>query len=604
MARRAVFLEKIIAPHKQPEISAVVGMDVRQENEEQYGGDTEHISLIGNITVAFEQKDVPISAISISFRSQSGSGSAKCRRPSMKKAAIFILLFALTLALPVFDTPEMLMSLWPAVCALAVIVLTRQAALGLGSGVVAGALLIHYENPAGALRAIFSDYIFPSLDGSWHVGAILFTLILGAFAGLLEKSGGFDTILSRLVSKAKDPQRRLLGSVYVIGLLCFFDGLANSLLMGRIARPLADRTGVSRERLAWVVDSTSSPVACVAFISTWIATQLSLIKEGLEGAPFPVEPYSLYFQSIPANPYCLLTLILVPLAVFLKYQPRAMKGYLPQEAEPVGNGKIGGTSPVRAIVPLVALVLGIFAAFPLLSSPMTNPLSPTGWREAFSGDAGPYALVAGSIFGLAVAWAMYPKGRKVSPHEAAYHGAANLLPALIILVLAWSLGNVFSELGAGGQLARILSDGFQVSWLPLAVFGCGALMSFATGSSWGTMGLLMPLALPATLAAAAAAGLPVNELTILIPAVIGAVFGGAVLGDHCSPFSDTTVVSSIASGCEPTAHVHSQLPFAAIAAGFAAVAYALMAGGIPAAVSTAIAAVGMAGFVVFLSKRA
>lgn len=521
----------------------------------------------------------------------------------MKKAAIPILVLCLTPVLPFFGFPEILNALWPAVCALVVIVLTRHAALGLGSGVVAGVLLIHKGNPGAALRAVFSDYVFPSLDGPWHVGAIIFTLILGAFAGLLEKSGGFDTILTRMLSKARDPRRRLLGSVYVIGLLCFFDGLANSLLTGRIARPLADRTGVSRERLAWVVDSTSSPVACVAFISTWIATQLSLIREGLEGAPFPVEPYALYFQSIPGNPYCLLTLVLVPLAVFLKYQPRAMERYLPRDAETSDETDAAGTSPVRAMVPLLALVLGIFAAFPLLSDPMTNPLSSKGWREAFSGDAGPYALVAGSLIGLAVAWMMYPKGRKISPDEAAYHGAANLLPALIILVLAWSLGNVFSALGAGEVLAGLLADGFRVAWLPLAVFGCGALMSFATGSSWGTMGLLMPLALPATLVAAEASGLPAEALATLVPAVIGAVFGGAVFGDHCSPFSDTTVVSAIASGCEPIAHVHSQLPFAAIAAGFAALAYALMAGGMPAMGSTVLAAFGMAGLVLVLARR-
>ena len=197
----------------------------------------------------------------------------------MKKVAISVVLLGLSLALPMFTPPAALMALWPAVCAILLIILTKQAALGLAGGLVAGALLIHHGDPAGALRAVFADYLFPALDGSWHVGAIVFTLILGAFAGLLEKSGGFDTILTRLVAKAKDPQRRLLSGVYGIGLLCFFDGLANCLLVGRIARPLADKTGVSRERLAWVVDSTSSPVACVAFVSTWIATQLSLIKD-------------------------------------------------------------------------------------------------------------------------------------------------------------------------------------------------------------------------------------------------------------------------------------------------------------------------------------
>ena len=521
----------------------------------------------------------------------------------MKKAAILITLLVLSLLLPAFHAPAMLTALWPAVCALAVIILTKHAAMGLASGVVAGALLIHHESPVAAVRAVFADYIFPSLDGSWHVGAIVFTLVLGAFAGLLEKSGGFDTILGRLVAKSKDPQRRLLGGVYVIGLLCFFDGLANSLLTGRIARPLADKTGVSRERLAWVVDSTSSPVACVAFVSTWIATQLSLIKDGLKDAPFAVEPYSLYFQSIPANPYCVLTLILVPLAIFLKYQPRAMSRYLAQEAMAEEKADTGETPPWRALLPLGALVLGIFSAFPLLSKPMTNPLSISGWQDAFSGDAGPYALVAGSLLGLAMAWAFYPKGRSVPASAAAYHGAANLLPALIILVLAWSLGNVFSALGAGEQLAEVLSTGFRVEWLPLAVFAAGGLMSFATGSSWGTMGLLMPLALPATVTAALSAGLAPGDVMELVPAVIGAVFGGAVFGDHCSPFSDTTIVSAIASGCDPTAHVHSQLPFAAIAGGSAAASYSLMAAGLPAILATLVVAVAMVGAVKFLATR-
>ncbi len=519
----------------------------------------------------------------------------------MKKVAISVVLLGLSLALPMFTPPAALMALWPAVCAILLIILTKHAALGLAGGLVAGALLIHHGDPAGALRAVFADYLFPALDGSWHVGAIVFTLILGAFAGLLEKSGGFDTLLTRLVAKAKDPQRRLLSGVYGIGLLCFFDGLANCLLVGRIARPLADKTGVSRERLAWVVDSTSSPVACVAFVSTWIATQLSLIGDGLKDAPFAVEPYSLFFQSIPANPYCLLTLLLVPLAIFLNYQPRAMRRYLPQEPDEETGADGGETPPKRAIIPLVALVLGIFAAFPLLSDPIPDVLSVTGWQTAFGGDAGPYALVAGSLFGLAVAWAMYPKGRSVPVSTAAYHGATNLLPALIILVLAWSLGNVFTDLGAGKELAKLLSEGFRVEWLPLAVFGAGALMSFATGSSWGTMGLLMPLALPATLVASA--GMPPGEILALMPAVIGAVFGGAVLGDHCSPFSDTTIVSAIASGCAPTAHVHSQLPFAGLAAGFAAVSYSLMAGGLAAVFATLVAALGMCVVVKVLASR-
>ena len=505
-----------------------------------------------------------------------------------------LILLGCSLLLPRFNGPEYLTALWPAFCALVLIFATRKAAIGLGGGLLAGILLLHHDAPLKAPRALFADFVFPALGGSWHVGAIVFTLVLGAFAGLLEKSGGFDTILARLIRSARSPEKRLLGSVYGIGLLCFFDGLANSLLTGRIARPLADRTGVSRERLAWIVDSTSSPVACVAFISTWIATQLSLIQQGLADAPFPVDAYGLYFRSIPANPYCLLTLLLIPAAIYWNYQPQLMRRYPAQSnAEPEDAAPGSETAPKHVLLPLLGLVVGIFAAFPLLSSPMTDPLSLSGWREAFSGDAGPYALVAGSLFGLACAWLLYPKHRPIPAGAAAFEGAANLLPALVILVLAWSLGNVFSALGAGEQLAQLLSDRIAPHWLPLAVFAAGALTSFSTGSSWGTMGLLMPLALPATLATASAAGLAPTELATILPGVIGAVFGGAVLGDHCSPFSDTTIVASIATGCEPTAHVISQLPFAAIAAAAAVVAYALLALGLPAVLGTALAGVAM-----------
>jgi Na+/H+ antiporter NhaC len=177
------------------------------------------------------------------------------------------------------------------------------------------------------------------------------------------------------------------------------------------------------------------------------------------------------------------------------------------------------------------------------------------------------------------------------------------LPTLIILVVAWALGNVFTELGAGEQLAKLLTTGFRVEWLPLVVFVAGLLMSFTTGSSWSTMGLLMPLALPATLVAATAEGIPLEEMMTLVAAVIGAVFGGATFGDHCSPFSDTTIVSAIASGCQTTAHVHSQFPFAGLAAGFAALSYSLMAGGLGAIFATLIAAFLMCGAVKILALR-
>jgi tetracycline resistance efflux pump len=173
----------------------------------------------------------------------------------------------------------------------------------------------------------------------------------------------------------------------------------------------------------------------------------------------------------------------------------------------------------------------------------------------------------------------------------------------VVLILAWSLGGMFEALGTTRHIAALLADGAPVGWLPLVIFLLGSSMAFTTGSSWGTMGLLMPLALPATLAAASAAGISPEETRTLSVMVIGAVFGGATLGDHCSPFSDTTIVSALASGCKTMDHVVTQLPFAGMAAIASCAAYALMAAGMASAGATVVAALALCGWLVLLSRR-
>jgi tetracycline resistance efflux pump len=500
-------------------------------------------------------------------------------------------------------------SLWPAAVALLTILFLRHAAAGLACGVLAGAWLLAPYDPAGLPRRLLADHLFPSLQGTWKVAAILFTLLLGAFAAILERSGGFHRLLRALLHGSQTGHRRLLTATWGLGLLCFFDGLASNLLSGRITRPMSDRCGVSREKLAWVVDSTGSPIACVAFLSTWIATQLSLIEQGLQGAPFTVQPYALYFASIPANPYCLLTLLLVPLVIWHGWEPAAMRKFQarslpasPTAGAPPEEIPIGPEAPLRCVLlPLAALALGMLAGFPLLSSQAHDLLSTTGWSTAISGDGGPYALVFGSLCGLAAAALCYPRQRLAEIAPTAGHGAAALLPALLILILAWTLGGVFKSLGAADTLASLLGQGAAASWLPALVFLTGSAMAFLTGSSWGTMGLLTPLALPATLLAGQQAGMPPDQIATLSAMVIGAVFGGATLGDHCSPFSDTTIVSALASGCRTEDHVSSQLPFAALTAAAALTAYSLMALGLPAAAATSLAALFLTVFI--LSRK-
>ncbi|MCP5533091.1 MAG: hypothetical protein H7A48_07950 [Akkermansiaceae bacterium] len=519
-----------------------------------------------------------------------------------KRWIVIVALFAATFAVGALGDGSLLRSVWPALVAFAGIVLLKEAAAGLALGVAAAALLVAHGNPASALRTVMMDHLFPAMQGPWKIGSLVFTLLIGAFAGVIERSGGFEALLRRILS-GRAGERGLLGGVFGVGLLCFFDGLASSLVSGRIARPMIDKAGISRERLAWVVDSTGSPVACVAFISTWISMQLSNIDAGLKEASFAAEPYAMFFRSVPANAYCLLTLLLVALSIAWNWQPRIMRKCRPHEPDESVTEPAGDASPLAALVPVLVLVLAIFAGFPMFSEGAPDLRTVEGWKQSFGGNAGPYALVFGSLVAWLAAFLMFPRGRKRDAAEASLRGAGSLLPALVVLVCAWTLGSLFSELGTTKHISTLLSDHAAAPWMPLLVFLVGSAMAFTTGSSWATMGLLMPLALPATLVAGAAAGMDPGALRDLTAMVIGAVFGGATLGDHCSPFSDTTIVSALASGCRTIDHVVTQLPFAGIAAACSALAYSLMAWGLPSAAATAAAAAALAGFLAILRRR-
>jgi tetracycline resistance efflux pump len=472
----------------------------------------------------------------------------------------------------------------PPLVALILILITRQAALSLFAATIAGAFLLAGPSPILAIRCLFADHLFPKIGkSSWNLSAIIFTFTLGAFATLLEKGGGFTTILNRLLAKeGRDPKKKLLFGVYGLGLLCFFDGLANAVLLGRVARPLTDTLRISRQFLAYVIDSTSATVACVAFISTWIATQLSFIKDSLVDAPFEVNPAALFFNSIPANPYCLLSLLLIPLVIFKAWHLGPMKNAQPVPLDDSHNMPEAG-SPFLALIPLAILVLTLPAFIYLWQDG-----SDWSWQNAFTSDGVPYAMVAAGFVALAAAYLCFPKRRRKEAPQHMLDGAASLFPALIILICAWTLGSMFNSLGTADLLAQMLGDEISPFSVPLVIFLIGAVMSFMTGTSWGTFGLLMPMALPLVLRLGA--DLPEAELMNLISMTIGAVFGGAVFGDHCSPFSDTTIVSALASGCSPTSHVATQLPYALITATGATAAYTLMWVGISSWLSTLIIA--------------
>jgi Na+/H+ antiporter NhaC len=501
--------------------------------------------------------------------------------------------------------------LWPPLVALAGIVLTRRAVVGLLAGGYAGAVLLAGGDPWAAYLALFAEHLAPSLASPWQTGALAFTLLLGGFAAVLEASGGFAALLARLAPAGRDAARRLQLAAVGLGLVCFFDGLANSLLVGRVGRPLADRCGVARVKLAYLVDSTSSAVACVALVSTWIAFQLGMIAEAFASVGREVSPYAVFLRSLPYNFHCWLTLVLLVAAVWWDFLPgpmrrfevaarqaavaRAGAGRRDDPGDPVAASPRAGAA--RALIPLAVLLLAFLGGFVLLGAPEPRwPLTRAAVVAAFGSDAGPLVMVLASLVATAVAMALLP-GRPVrrlaAGGRAFAAGSGAMLAPVGVLVAAWILGSVVEALGTAELLAGLARRAGVVALVPLLTFLTGALVSFATGTSWGTMGLLFPLTVPA--AAAAAGDLELARPAPLLHAVVAAVFSGAVFGDHCSPFSDTTIVTSIACGIEPHDHVRTQLPYALITAAVAALLGFLPAGlGVPAGVSLAAGAATLA----------
>ena len=482
-------------------------------------------------------------------------------------------LFACTWIMVVWDTP--LKTLWPVMVALYFVLATRKAIWGLLSGALAGSLLLSNGNPWQAFLHLFTLHLAPSLQSSWKMGAIVFTLLLGGFAAILDGGGGFQTILQFFLRKGGDASKRLQAAAASLGILCFFDGLANSMMVGRVCKDMAGKCGVSRVKLAYIADSTSSAVACLAFVSTWVAYQMSMIREGYQLIGRQINPYMVFLQSIPSNFYCWFTLVLLFVSIFRKFNPGSMKLF--EDSTPVAEAadiqSIADDREIRAgihtvIIPVFVLILSFLFGFYLLGcSESLLPVTFGKIAAAFGSDAGPLVLTLSSLFASVVAIGMYPsKGssRILEGLISFKHGVQSLIGPIFILISAWMLGSVLSALQTAQYLSSLITETNASVLIPSLIFITGAIVSFSTGTSWGTMGILFPLAIP--IAATACHAMAPHLQESYLHLAVAAVFSGAVFGDHCSPFSDTTIVSSISSGVEPHDHIRTQMPFALITA--------------------------------------
>jgi Na+/H+ antiporter NhaC len=344
------------------------------------------------------------------------------------------------------------------------------------------------------------------------------------------------------------------------------------MLVGKSLSPMAEKAGVSRQKMAYIVDSTSSAVACVAVISTWIAYQLSMIHEGLllAGADTTSQPFHLFLQSIPFNYYCWFTLFLLAIVILKDWNIGPMRRAEAEHRTPEKSASdetmIKGSS-LPAVIPLVFLIGGLLIG--LYGNGVEGgwfPLSLKKISEAYGNADAALVLVCVSAAAGLLAYCCNAGGIKKQGGHAAQvfsDGVLKLFNPVLILISAWVLSSTLRDLEAPRVLSGLLNENLPAALFPALVFLTGALISFSTGTAWGTMGILMPLALPVAL------GFTDHTITPLIHGTIAAVFSGAVFGDHCSPFSDTTIVSSISCGIEPIEHVKTQMPYALIAAGLA-----------------------------------
>ncbi len=476
-------------------------------------------------------------------------------------------------------------SILPPVLAILLALIFRQVLVALFVGIWLGVFFLEGYRPFAGLIHVIDTYIIHSLNDSSHLQIILFSMTLGGMVGILTRSGATASLMKKLSGWAHHPARGQIAT-WAMGLLIFFDDYANTLIVGNTMRPVTDRLKISREKLAYIVDSTAAPVVSVAMFSTWIGFELGLIQDGFNHLNIEGNAYLLYLQTIPYRFYCLLTLFFVFMIGFMQ---RDFGPMLKAEERARKTGKLiaDNSSPLADITldtnsdqdtkdsPWWHPFLTIFTVIcmTLLSLYWTgrNALVEQGVSQ-FSlqeiiGQADPflsllYASAAGSFMAalLARLWGSL-KLRTVI--DSWINGTKSMVYAMIVLTLAWTISNICAELHTADYVINVTEGFLSARILPAITFLVAALISFATGTSWGTMSILIPIVMPLSYQFSLESSLSLTTATL------AAVLSGAVFGDHCSPISDTTIMSSMASGSDHIDHVKTQMPYAMTVAGVA-----------------------------------
>ncbi|HIP42022.1 MAG TPA: sodium:proton antiporter [Campylobacterales bacterium] len=434
-------------------------------------------------------------------------------------------------------------------------IITKDVVVSLLSGIFLGELVIHQFNPLEAIIALLDGFIGLFAEG-WIAKTLFFVLLVGAIIRLINDSGGARGFVNYLSQKQKniDSPKGALLLAYFLGVIIFIESSITALVAGTVAKPLCDKNGVSREKLAFVCDSTSAPICSLIPFNAWGALLLGLIVTAIDSNVIEGEGISLLIESILFNFYSLITVFLVLLVILFDINIGPMRHAKPHQPETNSMTQTHqNKSPLLMILPIIVLI----AMVPI-------SLYYTGNGEILKGS-GSTSVFYSVIATLGFIYFYYVIGKHLKHKEyfnSLYAGISEMIPIALILILAFLIGNVIKDLGTANYLATLIQGNIPPMLLPLLIFLVSALTSFSTGTSWGTFSIMMPIAL------ALGANFGVD-----IPLMIGAVISGGIFGDHVSPISDTTIISSMASGCDHIAHVRTQIPYALIGAGLASILY-------------------------------
>ena len=459
-------------------------------------------------------------------------------------------------------------ALLPPIIAIALALITKEVYSSLFIGIIVGAALYAGGSFTGTIEQIFSGGMIKQLTDPYNVGILIFLVFLGIIVAMMNKAGGSAAFGAWASKHIKTRTGAQLATI-ALGVLIFIDDYFNCLTVGSVMLPVTDRHKVSRAKLAYLIDATAAPVCIIAPISSWAAAVSAFAPEGTNGLV-------LFIRAIPYNYYALLTIVMMVAMVLLKteygpmrkHERNAAKGDLftvasqaVQETErPDGKGRV-----VDLVLPIVVLIAGCVIGMIYTGGFFEG----TGFIDSFANSDASVGLVLGSFAALVITLVFYLFRRVLkfsSLMGCMVEGFRAMVPAIMILILAWTLKGMTDSLGAAEFVAGVVDSGAGafMNFLPAIIFLIATGLSFATGTSWGTFGILIPITLKV---------FPLESGNPLAIICVSACMAGAVCGDHCSPISDTTIMSSAGARCDHIAHVSTQMPYALTAAAISFVTY-------------------------------